>query len=153
MRSGRRRRRTAVVFAAASLMAGALSWPSPGAAEGALVVGLPADVAAEGFAFGYAVDKSSADEALAAALADCRAESPGVDKRAQALCAPVGSFRNRCFAVAMDPQDATPGVGWAIAADKPGASREALGKCVATAGDSRRDACRVTHAECDGTAK
>jgi hypothetical protein len=131
----------------------ASAWPGRLAAEGALAVGLPADVAQEGFAFGFALDKSSAEEARAAALTDCRAESAGVDKRAQALCAPVGSFRNQCFAVAMDPKDATPGVGWAIAADKAAASRAALAKCVATAGAERRDACKVTHAQCDGAAK
>jgi hypothetical protein len=149
----RRRWRSAATVLAACLIVGALAWPNRGAAEGALAVGLPADVAKEGFAFGYALDKANADEARAAALADCRTESPGVDKRAQALCAPVGSFRNQCFAVAMDPKDATPGVGWAIAANKPAASRAALAKCVETAGADRRDACKVTHAECDESAK
>jgi len=153
MHSIRRGRRTAAATLAVGLIAGAAAWPTRGAAEGALAVGLPADVAKQGFAFGFALDKASAEEARTAALADCRAESPGVDKRAQALCAPVGSFRNQCFAVAMDPKDATPGVGWAIAPDKPAASRTALAKCVATAGKDRRDACKVTHAQCDGAAK
>jgi hypothetical protein len=152
MRSIERGRRAAATVVAACLIGGAC-WPNRSAAEGALAVGLPADVATEGFAFGYALEKSSAEEARAAALADCRAESPGVDKRAQALCAPVGSFRNKCFAVAMDPKDATPGVGWEIAPSLQGASRGALAKCVATAGADRRDACKVTHAKCDGSAK
>ena len=87
------------------------------------------------------------------ALRDCKTEAAGVDKRAQALCAVVHSFRDQCFAVAMDPEDATPGVGWAIADDTEAASRDALAKCVATAGDDRRDACQISHAECDGAAK
>ena len=148
-----RGRRAAAALVAACLICGAAGWPTESAAEGALAVGLPADVAKEGFAFGYALEKSSAAEARAAALADCRAESPGVDKRAQALCAPIGSFRNKCFAVAMDPKDATPGVGWAIAPSLRAASSGALAKCAATAGDDRRDACQVTHAKCDGAAK
>src|SRR6478735_5012000 len=90
MHSIRRGRRTAAAALAVGLIAGAVAWPTCGAAEGALAVGLPADVAKQGFAFGFALDKASAEEARAAALADCRAESPGVDKRAQALCAPVG---------------------------------------------------------------
>ncbi len=129
MRSIERGRRAAAAALAACLIGGAAGWPSRSAAEGALAVGLPADVAKDGFAFGYALEKSSPEEARAAALADCRAESPGVDKRAQALCAPAGSFRNKCFAVAMDPKDATPGVGWAIAPSLKAASRGALAKC------------------------
>ena len=144
--------RTAVrVFSAATLLTGL--WPLAGAAEGAIAVGLPRDVAAEGFAFGSSVNKARIDEARTEALRGCKKESPGVDKRAQALCAVVQSFRNQCFAVAMDPKDATPGVGWSIAADTPTARREALAKCVETAGDDRRDACEVSHSECDGTAK
>jgi len=65
----------------------------------------------------------------------------------------VQTFRNQCFAVAMDPKDATPGAGWAVADDKESAARAALAKCVATAGDDRRDACEVTHSGCDGKAK
>ena len=53
----------------------------------------------------------------------------------------------------MDPKDATPGVGWAIAPNLQAASRGALAKCVATAGNDRHDACKVTHAKCDGSAK
>src|ERR1700675_3069593 len=58
-----RRQQTAVM--AAALVAA--TWSNRVAAEGALAVGLPADVAKEGFAFGFALDKSSAEEACAAA--------------------------------------------------------------------------------------
>ena len=138
-------------FGTAVLLVGL--WPLAGAAEGAIAVGLPRDVAEEGFAFGFAINEARVDAARAEALRSCKEESPGVDKRAQALCAVVQSFRDQCFAVAMDPQDATPGVGWAVAADKATASRDALAKCVETAGDGRRDACEVSRAECDGSAK
>ncbi len=149
----RRARAVMAAFMAASLLAAAALWPQTGAAEGALAVGLPHDVAAKGFAYGFALDKPTAAAASAAALADCKAESPGVDKRAQALCAVVRTFRNQCFAVAMDPKDATPGVGWAVADSKDSAGHDALAKCAATAGASRRDFCRVTHSGCDGSAK
>jgi hypothetical protein len=147
------RRRAASACIALAVVLGVTLAPRPGAADGALAVGLPSDVTAEGFAYGFAVNKASTEEASAQALRDCRTETPGIDKRAQALCAVEITFRNQCFAVAMDPQDATPGVGWAIGGDKDGAGRDALAKCVETAGDSRRDACRVTHTDCDGTAK
>jgi hypothetical protein len=116
-------------------------------------VGEPADVASEGYAYGFALDEPDADKASAGALRDCRTPTPGIDPRAQALCRVVQAFKNQCFAVAMDPKDATPGAGWAVAGDKDGAGRAALAKCVATAGDDRRDACEVTHSGCDGDAK
>ena len=138
---------------AALLIAAATLWPDMSAADGALAVGLPKDVAAEGFAYGFAVNKANAAEANNKALADCKTPAQGVDQRAQALCAVMQSFHNQCFAVAMDPKDATPGVGWAVEDSKEGAGRSALDKCKATAGDDRRDFCTVTHTECDGTAK
>jgi len=138
---------------AVPLIAAGMLWPQIAAADGALAVGLPKDVAAEGFAYGFAVNKPNAAEANDKALTDCKTPSPGVDTRAQTLCAVVQSFHNQCFAVAMDPKDATPGVGWAVEDSKEGAGRSALAKCVATAGDGRRDACKVTHTDCDGPAK
>ena len=138
---------------AAALLASVLARADLAVADGALAVGEPSDVAAEGFAYGFALDQASAEKANADALKDCRTPTPGIDPRAQAACTVVQAFKNQCFAVAMDPKDATPGVGWAVAGDKDGASRAALAKCVATAGADRRDACEVTHSGCDGTAK
>jgi hypothetical protein len=136
-----------------ALVAGASLWPRTGAAEGALAVGLPPDVAAEGFAFGTAINMTNEGQARDQALETCQKPSPGVDKRAQALCAVVQSFRDQCYAVAMDPKDATPGVGWAVAGDSATASRNAMSKCRDTAGPDRRDACEISGAECDGSAK
>jgi len=138
---------------AAAMLVGLLAWAGRSAADGALAVGEPADVAAEGFAYGYALDQPTAEKADADALRECRTPTQGIDPRAQALCKVVQAFKDQCFAVAMDPKDATPGVGWAVEGDKEAASRAALAKCVATAGDDRRDACEVTHSGCDGSAK
>ncbi|HEY4819816.1 MAG TPA: hypothetical protein VIH62_03165, partial [Xanthobacteraceae bacterium] len=85
MRSIERGRRAAATVVAACLICGAAGWPTRSAAEGALAVGLPADVAKEGFAFGYALEKSSAEEARAAALADCRGVARGRQARAGAV--------------------------------------------------------------------
>jgi Domain of unknown function (DUF4189) len=150
---GRRRQMSARILIAAAALAGLTLGPRTGAAEGALAVGEPPDVAAEGFAYGFALNAASSEDARAAALRDCRHEATGVDKRAQARCTVVQAFRNSCVAVAMDPKDATPGVGWAVAGDKETASRQALAKCVATAGDDRRDARQVTQSGGDGNAK
>jgi hypothetical protein len=138
---------------AAAMLAGILARADLAAAEGALAVGEPADVAAEGYAYGFALDEPTTDRASAGALRDCQTPTQGIDPRAQALCRVVQTFKNQCFAVAMDPKDATPGAGWAVADDKDGAARAALARCVATAGDDRRDACEVTHSGCDGNAK
>jgi hypothetical protein len=138
---------------AAALLVGMIARSGLATADGALAVGEPSDVAAEGFAYGFAVDKATGEAARAEALRDCREPAPGIDPRAQALCAVVQAFKSQCFAVAMDPKDATPGVGWAVAPDKEAAGRAALAKCVATAGDDQRDACEVTHSGCDGTAR
>ena len=145
----RRTARRALLVAA--LLAVVTAHADLAAADGALAVGLPSDVAAEGFAYGFSLDQPTAEQARAEALQET--ETPGVDPRAQALCAVVQTFKNQCFAVAMDPKDATPGVGWSIAPDKAAAGRDALARCAATAGDDRRDACEVTHSGCDGTAR
>jgi Domain of unknown function (DUF4189) len=147
------RRTTQRALIAAALLAGFTARPDLAAADGALAVGEPSDVAAEGFAYGFAFDQATTEQASTQALGDCKTPTRGIDPRAQALCTVVRTFKDRCFAVAMDPKDATPGVGWAIEDDKETAAREALAKCVATAGDDRRDACEVTHSGCDGDAK
>jgi hypothetical protein len=138
---------------AAALLAGLLAHPDLAAGDGALAIGEPADVAAEGFAYGFALDEPNGDAANAGAMRDCKTPTRGIDPRAQTLCRVVQTFKNQCFAVAMDPKDGTPGAGWAVAGDKDAASGAALAKCVATAGDDRRDACEVTHSGCDGSAK
>ena len=138
---------------AVALLAGMIAQTDLAAADGALAVGEPSDVASEGYAYGFALNKPTRDAASAEALRDCKTPAQGIDPRAQALCAVVQTFKNQCFAVAMDPKDATPGAGWAVAADKDAAARAALAKCVATAGADRRDACEVTHSGCDGDAR
>lgn len=134
---------------AAMAMSGLVA-PRPAAGDGALAIGEPKDVAKEGYAYGFATNRANAEDASTAAMHDCKAESPGVDKRAQALCNVVQTFRNKCFAVAMDPKDATPGAGWAVADDKETAGRNALVKCHETAGADRQEFCKVTHTDCDG---
>jgi hypothetical protein len=54
--------------------------------------------------------------------------------------------------VALDPQDATPGFGWAIASTKAAAEAQALANCVATAG-ARSSYCKLAETSCDGAAQ
>lgn len=134
------------VLVSAFLLAPTILQPAPAAAEGALAVGLPSDVAESGFAYGIAVNYSTRDEAARKALESCRATKV---QEAGSLCSLVKTFHGQCAAVAMDPQDGTPGVGWAISIDKQEAEIKALAGCIATAGASRREFCKVTGSMCD----
>jgi hypothetical protein len=135
------------------LFCGVIAGSNRGAAEGALAVGQPANVAKDGFVYGYTTKKASPDEARKLALELCRKPGPSKSSVAIPLCTLVAGFHDQCVAVAEDPQAGTPGVGWAIADNLRKAESEALAKCEATAGPGRRAACRVDHSQCDGTAQ
>src|ERR1700676_3750875 len=131
----------------------AVLWSNHSIAAGALAVGVPADVAKQGFAYAFTNNKTSPEEARTAALASCSSPSAVKSSQARALCAVINTFHDQCVAVAEDPAAGTPGVGWSIANDLRTAEAQALAKCEATAGPGRRAACRVDHSGCDGTAK
>lgn len=152
MRSLSFRRRRAVL--AVAVVAGlAMLHPYPAAAEGALAVGLPKDVAKDGFAYAYSTGKSDSQVARKEALDTCRKPADNKSSQARALCKVVGTFTNQCVAVAIDPATGTPGVGWAIAGDLASAQAGAIAQCKATAGASRQDFCKMDNSRCDGTAK
>lgn len=119
------------------------------AADGALAVGLPEDVAKTGFAFGWSTNRASGREARMAALEFCR-KAKDASTGAQKLCRVFGSFKGQCVAVAMDPKDGTPGVGWAMSTEKAWAEAEALEACRETAGASRQGDCKLSASACDG---
>lgn len=101
----------------------------------------------EGFSYGSAYNYSTEEEARTKALERCRSTKSDFRRK---LCTVVATFNGQCIAVAMDPKDGTPGVGWSIAETKEVAERHALAKCKATAGPGRRDECRVEQgAGCD----
>jgi hypothetical protein len=135
--------RMSVLVPALVMAAGLLASVMSAAAEGSLAVALPADVAHMGFAYGSSLNSGSADAARTGAIDGCRGALGNASQDVRNLCKVVASFRDQCFAVAMDPKDGTPGVGWAIADDQATADREALGKCRDTAGDSRREFCTL----------
>ena len=117
-------------------------------ADGALAIGLPSNVATQGFASGYSHDRKNMDEARKDALISCRLAPTAAGTRA--LCSVIETFTHKCVAVAMDPTDGSPGVGWSVAETKLTAESEALARCAATAGDGRREACNISHSGCDG---
>jgi lipoprotein NlpI len=138
-----------ILVVAAFFTAGIL-WSRPAAADGALAIGLPADVAKTGYASGYSYNAKTMDEARATAMDYCR-KAPANNK-ARSLCKVIQTFSNRCVAVSMDPKAGTPGAGWGIGDDLRAAEREALARCEATAGPGRRAACVVQNSNCDGQA-
>jgi len=141
-------------FLVLSLCCGGALGPSQSMAAGALAVGLPPDVAKGGFTYGYSNNNEDANHAEAKALDACRTTKDAAkDVNLRSLCKVIQDYSNQCVAVAMDPAAGTPGVGWAVANELLAAERQALGKCMDTAGPGRRAACVVDHSSCDGNAK
>jgi Domain of unknown function (DUF4189) len=123
-------------------------------AAGAVAVGEPSDIAKDGVAIFTYVRASSADIAKEKAMAGCKA-LPNASSTSKALCKVVATFENQCVAQAIDPQDGTPGFGWAMARNSRQAKEQALSNCRDTAGPTRKDACVVNDRSlwCDGSAK
>jgi hypothetical protein len=131
----------------AFLIAAVGMWPQVAGAAGALAVARPSDIAAEGYSYGTAFNFDSEEEARTAALNRCRDTKS--EKRRE-MCKVIVIFKGQCVAVAMDPKDGTPGVGWSVAETKDAVDRQALAQCRDTAGPGRRDACKVDKgAGCD----
>jgi hypothetical protein len=142
------------VFVVLALLCGGVFCPSQSRADGALAIGLPPDVVKGGFTYGYSNNNPDANHAEAKALDACRTTKDAAnDVKLRSLCKVIQDYSNQCVAVAMDPAAGTPGVGWAVANDLLSAERQALGKCMDTAGPGRRAACVVDHSSCDGNAK
>ena len=136
----------AFVLIAVALLSG------PAVAEGALAIGLPKDVTKDGIALGWHTNAPTAAEARQKALAGCR-DVKNSTEAARSLCKIVGTFHDQCVAGAEDPDPGTPGVGWAVAADKKNAEQQAFAMCQAKSPPARRAACKVMTSGCDGSAK
>ena len=132
-------------WSACLLIAIALAYPSSIRAEGALAVAQPLDVAEDGFYFGTAYRYSSGAEAREAALERCRKAK---SEKLGNLCKLTRTFTHECVAVAMDPKDGTPGVGWAVEKSKQAADAKALAACRATA-KGREEFCEISDSGCD----
>ena len=139
---------TAGVFFAFIVVAGTALRPGVGNADAALAVGLPADIAKQGVAMGYALNYDSKEAAQAEALKRCRAfrDAPQATRD---ICKIVENFRDRCMAIALDPDTGTTGLGWSVSKKQEQAEELAMERCVETAGKKRRDFCRITFTRCD----
>jgi hypothetical protein len=125
----------------------------PGLAAGAVAIGIPPGGIVEGFAGGHTLDAASMADARESAVDGCR-KSTGASDAAKNACAVVASFKDECYAIALDPKDGTPGAGWAIAETQALADDEAVQQCRNTSTADRKKFCEVpsTNHGCDGTA-
>jgi Domain of unknown function (DUF4189) len=97
-------------------------------AAGAVALGEPADIAKDGVAIFTQVNAANAKRAKELALAGCKA-LPNSSDTSKALCKIVATFENQCVAQALDPQNGTPGFGWAMAPNSKQAAEQALSNC------------------------
>jgi hypothetical protein len=144
-------RASAVLFAA--LLGIGMMQPHRAAADGAIAVGQPKDVAKDGFAYAYSTGKSDTIAARHEALETCQQPGNGKSEAGRKLCSVVGTFTGECVAVAMDPGQGTPGVGWSIGGTLKIAETNAMARCKATAGPGRGDYCKIDNSKCDGPTK
>jgi hypothetical protein len=129
-----------------------IAWAGTANAAGALAVGVAPGGAQLGFSYGLTSAHNSDGEAQTVAVNACRGAKES-NKAAQAGCMLISTFTNQCAAVAMDPKNGTPGVGWAVGADAATANRIAVASCEATAGPGRAGTCKVSATRCDGSAQ
>jgi hypothetical protein len=149
-----RAKRSALTLAAAGVLVAIALPPRIAAAAGALAVAMPADVR-QGFSSGHSVNDATPEAASEKAIDGCHKGVGNANQDIRKLCKVVATFHDQCYAVAMDPKDGTPGVGWAIGETQEVADSRALAQCKTTAGASRRQFCTVNSRDrgCDGNAK
>ena len=144
--SGTARLTPTIVLSSFLLMSLMMLRPQGAAAEGALAIGITGDVAKDGYSIGINVNSKTAQEARDSALNWCKTHGA---KQTEDKCQIVTTFRNQCVAEAQDPKPGTPGAGWALAPDKDTAEKLAMTTCLATAGKTRLDQCKVVSSICD----
>ena len=137
-----------------SISATAALWSHPSSAAGAIAIGIPPGGVVKGFAGGHSLNASDMPSAREGAVNGCH-KSTGASDAAQKACAVVATFKDQCYAIALDPKDGTPGAGWAIAETQALADQEAVQQCRNTSSPDRQKFCEVpgTNHGCDGTAK
>jgi hypothetical protein len=136
--------------ASAVILAAVFAQTDIGLAAGAIAVGHPPDVAKHGISMGFSTNRDTIDDAKARSMILCKNSGTLISS---ILCQVVATFENKCVAVAIDPQVQTPGFGWAVADTEQASKTNALSNCQATAGPTRRNACKITDSYCDGSAR
>ncbi len=121
-------------------------------AYSAFALAVPANIAADGVAVGFAYNFESRQVAEQAAVEKCRNFITNNHSNLSLdLCKVVAYFDNQYVAVAMDPAPGTPGFGYAVASTREDASSKALTQCQQTAGPSRVGYCEISQVSSDVT--
>ena len=134
--------------------AAAILRSSPSVADGALAIGIDPGGIIRGFAGGHKLNAPNMQAARDGAVDNCHT-STGASDGAKKACSVVATFKDQCYAIALDPKDGTPGAGWGVAESEDLADKQALEQCRNTAGAARRQFCIVptTNHGCDGSTK
>ena len=143
-------RRIAMAASAAAAILCLLS-SDPAWSVGSVAIGLPSDVAEGGIAIGVAYNYGAQGDADAEALKQCLSYMDAPDST-RALCKVTLKFTNQCFAVAMDPEPGTYGIGYRVAHSQAEADTRAMDDCLQSSYADRKEFCKVTYRICDGTA-
>jgi hypothetical protein len=138
------------VSAATVVLALAVS-AGPGWSMGSVAVGLPSDVASDGFALGVSYNYGSAAEADTQAMNQCHSFMDAPESTRN-LCRVYQNFHDQCFAVAMDPEPGTYGVGFRVASTQYQADTDAMNDCIKTSTKDRATFCKISYRTCDGNA-
>ena len=114
----------------------------PCMADGALAIGIVPGGVIKGFAAGHSLNEPDMKAARDRAMVSC-AKVTNSNAAAINACGIVATFKDQCYAIALDPKDVTPGAGWGVAETLELANSQALKQCRNTAGASRARFCMV----------
>ena len=129
--------RTVRIIGLALVIAGAVAATSHANAFGAIAVGGNDQQSPYGTAFSISYYYPTKETAEAKALAGCE----DLRKGNGAACTIVGNYSHEWASVAFDPLSGTPGIGWAIGADKQSAERDAINRCRDVSSEDRKSFC------------
>lgn len=119
-----------------------LAFTTEALAAGAIAIGGNPVEAATGIAVGAAINATTAKNAEAAALQNCRTGSNSATE-AKSLCKVIMTFRHEWLSIATDPAPKMSGFGWSIDADKATAERNALNECRIASSVDRSQYCVI----------
>jgi hypothetical protein len=145
------RRLLSAAFSASAVFCALTFAADPGLTKGTVAIGLPNDVAQGGFAMGISYNYPANGDADAEALKQCLNFMDAPDST-RALCKVDRHFENECFAMAMDPEPGTYGIGYKVAATQSDADASAMDDCRSTSTSDRTQYCVVSYRICDGSA-
>lgn len=143
----------AVIFASSVFLSAI-----PAAADGAVAMGMPGGDPNNGVRTWIATNEKSVEEASEKAMKGCKAAK---NAKVAAACKIVETFRNECFALAVNggATDPVTAVGWGFSSDSKVAVSRAVAQCELMR-KGKGPTCRLDTTEsekpwlfCDGTAK